>query len=149
MKRSIRTLSLLFFVWLVSLPGLAFAQQPGRMSPEEMMKYYQDPAAMERMAREAEAAQKCMEGVDQKKLEALQRRAEAASREVDRLCKAGKKDEALAKALALGQEMRDDATMKKMRECAKGMTEMMKSMPWAQMPGMTDEPDPSDDDICS
>jgi hypothetical protein len=145
MNRSIHLLSVL--LWLASLPGLAFAQQPGGMDPAEMMKHFNDPAAMQRMAEQAQAAQTCMKDVDQKKLDALQKRAEAASREIDRLCKAGKRDEALAKALELGQEMQSDATVKKMRECTKGMMEMFKNMPWSQVLGIEDEP--GEDDVCS
>jgi hypothetical protein len=156
MHRSIRRSFVLSFLFLslvlalATLSGVAFAQQPGQMDPAEMMKYMQDPAAMQRMAQQAEAAQRCMKDIDQKKLEALQKRAEATSREVDKLCKAGKKDEAMTRAIDLAKELRDDATIKKVRECTKGMSEMMKDMPWAQMPGMIDEePDPSKDDICS
>ena len=132
------------------LSGLAFAQRPpGQMDPNEMMRMMQDPAAMERMMREAEAASKCMEGIDEKQLKALERRGQKMSDEIEQLCAAGKKDEALKKALAYSREMRDDATIKKLRECSKGMTEMMEGMPWAQMPGVKDEPEPTNDDICS
>lgn len=134
---------------LALAPGLAIAQQPGQADPSEMMKRFQDPAAMEQMAAQAEAAQKCMAGIDQSELDALQKRAESASREIDRLCAAGKRDEALAKGLALSREMRSNATIKKMRECTKGMSEMMKGMMPTQLPGMSDAPDPTDRDICS
>lgn len=134
---------------LFAFPGLALAQQPGRIDHAEMMRRMQDPAAMERMMKEAEAAQQCMAGIDRAKLEALEQRGRKMSNEIERLCEAGKKDEALKKALAFGREMRDDATVKKLRECSKGMTEMMQGMPWAQMPGVKDEPEPTDDDICS
>lgn len=149
MYRSIRPFAFLFGLCLVALPGLAIAQQPGQMDPAEMMRHFQDPAAMQRMAQEAQAAQRCMKEIDQKKVDALQKRAEAASREIDQLCKAGKKDEAKARALALSQEFRSDATLKKLQECTKGMAEMIKGMPWAQLPGMQDDPDPSKDEVCS
>ena len=135
---------------LIALPSLAFAQQPGQMDPNEMMRMMQqDPEAMERMMREAEAAAKCMEGIDEKQLKALERRGKKMTKEIEQLCEAGKKDEALKKALAFGREMRDDATIKQLRKCSEGMTEMMQGMPWAQMPGVKDEPDPTNDDICS
>lgn len=129
-------------------PGHGLAQQPPGIDPE-MMKRLQNPEAMQRMAAEAEAAQRCMAGIEQEKLNALKKRGEAASREIDQLCAAGKKDEALARAVALGKEMRSDPTIKKLRECTKGMSAMMQGTPWGQMPGVQDQPDPSDEDICS
>ena len=145
MARILSTLML-----LIAVPSLAFAQQPGQMDPNEMMRMMQqDPEAMQRMMREAEAAAKCMEDIDEKKLKALERRGKKVTKEIEQLCEAGKKDEALAKALTFAGEMRDDPTIKQLRKCSEGMTEMMQGMSWAQMPGVSDEPDPTDDDICS
>lgn len=125
------------------------AQQPRGMDPAEMMRRFQDPAAMQRMMQEAEATQRCMESIDQAKIDALQRRGRQMSNEIEALCKAGKKDEALAKGLSFYKEMRDDATIRKLRECTKGMTEMMQGMPFAELPGVKDEPEPTPGDICS
>ena len=50
---------------LVCGASLANAQQPGNFDPSQLQRLFQDPAAMERTAAEAEAAQKCMEGIDQ------------------------------------------------------------------------------------
>ena len=130
-------------------PGLATAQRPGQVDPTELMKRLQDPAAMQRMAAQAEAAQKCMEGIDQAQLEALQKRAEAAAREIKRLCTEGKKAEALARGVSLSREMRSNAILRKMRECTRGISEMMKGMMPIRIPGMDDESDPTDRDICS
>lgn len=132
---------------LVWAPSLAFAQQPGNFDPE-MMRRMQDPAAMQEMAAQAKAAQKCMESIDRTKVDALQKRAEAASKEIDGLCAAGKKKEALARGLTLSREMRSDATVKKLRDCTAGMSEMMQGMIPSGLPGMNDEPDPTDSDIC-
>jgi len=134
---------------LLVSPVLVAAQQPPGMDPAEMMRRFQDPAAMQRMAAEAEATQQCIAGIDQAKIEALQARGEAAAKEIETLCAAGKKKEALSRALEMSSEMRADPTVQKLRECTKGMTEMMRSMPWAQLPGVADEPDPTDRDICS
>lgn len=140
---------ILFLSSFLLLASSAIAQQPGPIDPAEMMRRLQDPAAMQRMAAEAGKAQQCLEGIDQAKLAALQKRGEAMAQEVERLCAASKKKEALAKALEVSREMRTDPTVKKLRECTKGMTEMMSSMPWSQVPGVTDEPDPTERDICS
>lgn len=151
MNRLILLLSLttLFFM----APLLASAQQrsfdPSQM--EEMMRRFQDPAAMKKMQEQAEAAQKCMEDIDQAKLDALRVRAEAAGKQIEKLCRAGKKDEALEKGLALSRELRSDATLVKLRECSEGLTDMMKDMPWAQMTamhGIEADKDPGPNDIC-
>ena len=140
---------------LLALPLLATAQQAPSFDPsqmQEMMKHFQDPAAMQKMQQQAEAARQCMEGIDQAKLEALQKRAEAAGKEIDKLCKAGQKSEALDRGLALSRELRSDATLIKLQECSKNMTDMMKDMPWAQMGGqqaIEASKDPTPTDICS
>ena len=41
MHRSIRLMSILICLCLISLPGLAFAQQPGQIDPAEMMRLMQ------------------------------------------------------------------------------------------------------------
>lgn len=142
--------------WLILsfllIPTLSLAQQPQAYDPTRMMERFKDPAAMQKMAEEAEAARKCMEGIDQAELDAIQKKAEAASAEIDRLCAAGKKDEALAKGITLSRELRANATVKKLSECSRGMSEMMGDMPWAQMNrtrGLDEEAEPTDDDICS
>jgi hypothetical protein len=147
MKR-LATLLLALTFALAIVPGLTLAQQPGGMNHEEMMRRFSDPAAMQKMAAQAEAAQRCMKDIDQKKLDALQKRAEAAGREIERLCDAGKRDEALAKGLDLVQEMRADPTVAKLQECTEEMAESMRQM-MPSLPGMNDEPDPTERDICS
>ena len=140
---------------VVLAPALAFAQMPQGMPPgmdaEALMRQFNDPAAMERMQREAEAAQACFSKISEAEMKALKKKGKQASEEIEALCAAGKKEQALAKALALPREMRNDPTVKQIRKCSEGMTEtqrMMQNMPWTQVPGVDDE-DPSDDDICS
>lgn len=131
---------------LLGTPGLALAQQPA-YDPSEMMRRMQDPEAMQQMAEQAEAAQKCMEGVDQSQLEALRRRGEETRQEIERLCAAGKQDEALAKGLAFSREVNSDPTLQKLRECSKDLSETMKGMLPAPVPATEEEP--TEDDICS
>lgn len=116
-----------------------------------MMQQFQDPAAMQKMALQAEAMSKCMESIDQSKLDALQKRAEASVKEIEGLCKAGKKAEALAKGISFSREVSSDPTVTKMRECSKELTEVMAGMPWAeptQARALRDEKEPTRDDIC-
>ena len=133
----------------------AVAQMPPGFDPNEMMRQMQNPEAMkkmEAMAAEAEKAQRCMADIDRNQLEALKKRAESASKEIESLCAAGKKAEALRKGLSLSRELNDNPTVQKMRACSKGMTEAMKDMPWAQMNqmrGLEDTKEPTEGDICS
>ena len=142
-------------VFALLAPASALAQMPQGMppgmDPNALMRQFQDPAAMERMQREAEAAQACFSKISEAEMKALERKGKQASDEIDALCKAGKKKEALAKAMALSLEMRNDPTVKQIRKCSEGMTEtqrMMSNMPWNQVPGVDDD-EPTDDDICS
>lgn len=127
-------------------PGALLAQQSQGMPSEEMMQRLQDPEAMQKMVAQMEEMQKCMERIDQKELDALQARAEAASKEIEALCKDGKTDQALARAMKLGEEMRNNATVKQVRECTKDMGDLM---PAGALPGVVDESEPTASDICS
>lgn len=143
-----RSLALAPVLWLAA-PLLAQAQQPGGVDRAEMMRRMQDPAAMQRMAAQMEAAQACMQEIDQAKLDALEKRTRTMSQEVESLCKAGRRTEALARARAFGQEMRSDETVLKLRECSKGMADMARDAPWSRVPGVADEREPTEQDICS
>ncbi len=155
MMRSTPLFLLLGVSMWAAAPFHALAQQPPGFDPTKMMERLQDPAAMEamqKMAAQAQAAGECMKEIDEGKLEALRKRAEETSKEIERLCAAGKKDEALAKGLAMSRELSADATVKKMRECSKELTDSMGEMPWAQMTGIEDlqnEEEPTRGDICS
>ena len=123
---------------LLVIPTLSIAQQPGGMDPAKMMQGLNDPALMQKMMQQAQAVQVCMEKIDRAKLDAIKTKGEAASQEIDRLCRAGKKDEALAKGMEMGRSMMSDPTVKQLRECTKGMEDIMKGMPGFQMPNFDD-----------
>lgn len=153
MLRSIVLGTLLLVPALVVSQARAQAQAPQGIDPAALMRQFQDPAAMERMAREAEAAQKCFEKISKSEIEALERKGKRAAAEIDSLCAAGKRDEALERAIALSREMQNDPTVLQLRKCADDMKEtqlMLQSMPWTQMPGVDedDEP-PTKDEVCS
>ena len=137
------------------IPVLSSAQQQPGMDPakmQEMMKRFQDPAAIQEMQQQAEAMQRCMEEIDKKKIEALRVRAEAAGEEIEALCKAGDKAGALSRGLELSRELQNDATLKKAQECSKGIGEMMGGMFEAQMKEireLQDDKAPTESDICS
>jgi hypothetical protein len=152
---TLATLTALAAIVLALTPTIGLAQQPPGFDPaqmQEMMKKFQDPAAMQKLQQQAEAASRCMEGIDEKQLRGLQARAEAAGEEIDKLCAAGKKDEALRQGLKLSRELQNDATVKKIRACSAELGDMMKDMPWANMTGLEDiesDTPPTRNDICS
>jgi hypothetical protein len=149
-----RWIALALFVLFVStgLPERAASQQPPGMDParmQEMMKQMQDPAVMQRMQQQAEASRACMNEIDPDRLEALEKRGKAVGQEIEALCAAGKKDAALARGIAFHKELEGDPTIGKLRECSKGMTEMMKGMPGFAPSELAREQAPERDDICS
>ncbi|MEN9727288.1 MAG: hypothetical protein RL434_1654 [Pseudomonadota bacterium] len=95
------------------MPSSGEAQQP-------------DPAEMERMMQQGMQMAECMSKVDPKEMEAVQALGERMEAEVSALCKAGKRDAAMAKAMELGQEMSKAPIMDKMRDCGSRMEELMK-----------------------
>lgn len=145
-------LALLVLFLCTGRPEPAMSQQPPGMDParmQEMMKQMQNPAVMQRMQQQAEASRACMSEIDPDRLEALETRGQAVGREIEALCAAGKKDEALARGIAFHKELQGDPTIEKLRECSKGMTEMMKNMPGFGAGELVREEAPERDDICS
>ena len=136
---------------LFAFAPLARAQTPPGMGmdPNAMMRQFGNPAAMQEMTAKAEAAERCMADIKKEDMDALERKAKSAADEIERLCKAGKKKEALAKGLALSREMNSDETVLKIRECTKDLNAMMKQMMPTAIPGVDDDSEPTDDDICS
>jgi hypothetical protein len=87
---------------------------PTGMSEEQMQK----------MMKQAQAAQACMEKVDQSKLEALEVQSKKMQSELKTLCAAGKRDEAMNKAMKYSLEMKDNPALKAIGQCG----EMMQGM---------------------
>jgi len=143
-----RLIFLLLLCIPIGLPALAMAQVPQGFDPSKMMEMMSDPAAMQRMMQEAQAMQVCMQKIDKAKLDATMKQAEAGANEIDQLCKAGKRDEALQKAIALGSKMRTDPTFKELRTCTEGMTEMMQAMPFGDIDRFDKGEEPTSADIC-
>jgi hypothetical protein len=138
----------LVLLLVLCIPTLAMAQVPQGFDPSKMMEMMSDPAAMQRMMQEAQAMQVCMQKIDQSKLDATIKQAEVGANEIDRLCKSGKRAEALQKAIALGSKMRTDPTFKELRTCTEGMTEMMQAMPFGDINRFDKGEEPTSADIC-
>ncbi len=59
----------------------------------------------------------CMDNIDQKELDALEKRANEMKNEVEALCKSGKRDAAQQKAMQYANEINNSEIMKQLREC--------------------------------
>lgn len=118
---------------LILLPLTASAQNMGGMPMTE--------AQMQQMMQQAQSMQNCMANIDQTEMEAFQQKAEAMDAEVKALCAAGKRDAAMARAMAFGKETAQSNIMKDMKKCGEGMKNMMPMLPkTAQTTNASDKP---------
>lgn len=102
-------------------------------------------ADIERMMKGMQAMQQCMSGLDESALERLERRGNSIEAEVNKLCAAGKRDEAQRKAMAFATEFRNDPTAARMLGCTEQMRDMMPPMPYASW---GDEGDDAQGHVC-
>ncbi len=114
----------LYFALLV-MPAIAFAQNDHPMMNQQQMQ-----AMMGKM----QQMQTCMARVDQAQMEEIGQRAKKVDAQIKALCAEGKRDDAQELAVKFGEEIKDEPNMKIMRECSKGMEEMMKDMPFGMQP---------------
>ena len=84
---------------------------------------------MQIMMQKAQEMQACMQNIDQVKMQAFQQRAQQLGAEIKALCAAGKRSEAVAKAMVFSREMVADSSIQEMKKCG----EMMKGF----MPDLT------------
>ncbi|MCK9608130.1 MAG: hypothetical protein M0R33_16930 [Methylomonas sp.] len=108
-------------VGLLLMPITASAQNMGGMPMTE--------AQMQQMMQQAKSMQNCMANIDQAEMEAFKQKAEALDSEVKALCAAGKRDAAMARALAFGKEAAQSNIMQDMKKCGEGMKNMMPMLP--------------------
>ena len=92
----------------------AAAQDFSRMNQQDMQK----------MMQQAQKMQACMQKIDQAELEKLRVKAEAMSAEIQALCDAGKRDEALSTAIRLGRDMQSEPVMREMQGCSEVLQDM-------------------------
>ena len=111
---------------LLLVPFCATAQNYGGMPMNE--------AQMQQMMQQAQKMQQCMANIDQAELNAFQQRAEEMDAEVKALCAAGKRDAAMARAMAFGKETMNSKVMQDMKKCGEMMTQMMPNLPKSAQP---------------
>jgi hypothetical protein len=114
------------FAGLLCLSTTVAAQNFGGMN--------MNPEQMQQMMQQMQGMQDCMAGIDQHELDAFQQKAEAMDAEVKALCAAGKRDAAMARAMAFGKESAHSKVMQDMTKCGEGMQGMMANLPRSAQP---------------
>ena len=84
-----------------------------------------DPQQMQGMMQKAQEMQACMQNIDQTEIKALERQAKQMQAEVRKLCGAGKRDQALDRAIAFSQKVVKSSAMQEMKKCGEKMMDMM------------------------
>jgi hypothetical protein len=92
-----------------------------------------DQAQIEGFMKQAQAMQVCMADIDQQELDALRVEGEKMSSDIQALCKAGKRDEAQAKAVTYGKQMVNEPIMQELKECAGMASMMIPQAMWAEL----------------
>lgn len=97
------------------IPVLAFAENiPGF-----------DQQQMQAMMQKGQEMQACMQNIDQAEMKALEQQGKQMQADVEKLCAAGKRDEALNKAIAYSKDMVKNPAMQAMKKCGEIMKDMM------------------------
>jgi predicted transcriptional regulator len=122
---------------LCLMPMTSFAQYPAGMSEADMQK----------MTQQMQAAQACMEKIDQSELEALEKKANQYEAELKSLCASGKRDEAQEKAMVYMNEIVNSSAVKEAKRCGEMMQGAMQGM-MPDMPFMNEDKDYNSQHVC-
>jgi len=106
----------LFTTALVLTSSLIFAQEMPEMNGQNM----------ELMMKEMQKMQACMAKVNFDSLASLQEKAFSVQKEVEQMCKQGKRDKAQSTAIAFSNEVMKFPAVVQLKQCTKGTT--MESM---------------------
>jgi hypothetical protein len=90
-------------------------------------------ADMKRMMQAMQAMQACMARVDMAAMERLGEEGRQVEKEVQALCRDGKRDAAQSRAMAFGIKAAKDPAMQQMGACSEQAQGMMPPMPYAGM----------------
>lgn len=96
-----------------------YAQYPQGMTEEQMQQMMQSMMGMAN----------CYQNIDQEKLDALSREAEAKHRELKALCAAGKRDKAQQEAITYGLKYMQSDEYKQIKACGEMAQGMMPKLP--------------------
>ncbi len=87
-----------------------------------------DSKQMQGMMQKALDMQSCMKNIDQAEIKVLEQQGKQMQAEVKKLCAAGKRDQAMDKAMAYGKEMAKSSAIQEMKKCGEKMQEMMSDL---------------------
>ncbi len=122
---------------LCLIPITTFAQNPMGMSE----------ADMQRMMKQAQQAQACMEKVDQAELKLLEKKANQFEAEIKSLCASGKRDEAQERAMVYMKEIGNSSALKEVKRCGELMKDTMQGM-MQNMPLVNQDRDYANQHVC-
>lgn len=88
-----------------------------------------DKAQMQQVMQQMKAMQNCVKNIDKADMQAFQAQAKQMSAEVKSLCAAGKREEAMARAMEFGNDASANKAMQQMKQCGEGVTEAMPLLP--------------------
>ena len=84
-----------------------------------------DEAQMRTLMEQAQQMQECMGRLDQAATTTLQQTGEQVAAQIDSLCKAGRREEAQAAALAFGRDLATSPALAQMRECGAALLALL------------------------
>jgi len=119
------------------MPFTSFAQYPMGMSEGDTQK----------MMQQMQAAQACMEKIDQSELEALEKKADQFEAEMKSLCASGKRDEAQQKAMVYMKQVVNSPAVKQAKRCGEMMKDSMQGM-MPDAPFMNEDKDYTSQHVC-
>ena len=122
---------------LCLMPITSFAQNPMGMSEGDMQK----------MMQQMQAAQACMEKIDQSELDALEKKANQIEAEMKSLCASGKRDEAQEKAMVYMKQVVNSPAVKQAKRCGEMMKDSMQGM-MPDAPFMNEDKDYTSQHVC-
>ncbi len=88
-----------------------------------------DSQQIQAMMQKAQQVQECMSKIDESEMWALQEKLQHMQAEVDALCQAGKRDEAMNRAMEIAKEVNQDPTLKQMKKCGEIMKGLIPPLP--------------------
>ena len=100
--------------WVVAALMLVITLAAGGMAQAQVL----DSGQIQMLLEQAQEIESCMSSRDAAATDALRVRSEQVTAQVQALCKAGKRDEAQARALAFGREMADSPAMANLQNCS-------------------------------
>jgi len=80
-----------------------------------------DPMKMQAMMEKAKQMQVCMQNIDQVKMHEFQQRAKQMSEDVQALCSAGSRTEAMDRAMAFSADIASNTAMQQVKKCGEIM----------------------------